>query len=84
MNADLTENSPDMSVTRLVSQSGMSALPAAPQSAPPDEQQFSPEGTALRQLSTAVFSAALSANAAASAPGTREAYTAMTRNSQRR
>ena len=33
-----------MSVTRLVSQLGMSKFPAAPQSAPPAEQHFSPRG----------------------------------------
>ena len=63
-----------MSVTRLVSQSGISSVPAAPQSAPPDEQQFSPEGTAVRQLITAALSAALSAKGAASAPGTRDKH----------
>ena len=53
-----------MSVTRLVSQLGMSKFPAAPQSAPPAEQHFSPVASAARQFITAVFSAALSANGA--------------------
>jgi hypothetical protein len=44
-----------MLVTSDVSQSGMSMLPAAPQSAFICEQQFSPEGTAAIQLSTATF-----------------------------
>ena len=51
-----------MLVTCDTSQSGISTKPAAPQSAPPVEQHFSPEGTASRQLSTAALSAALSAN----------------------
>jgi len=42
----------------------MSVVPAAPQSAgfTAREQQFSPEGTAARQLSTAVFKAVESGN----------------------
>mmetsp|Transcript_7271 Transcript_7271/g.32021 ORF Transcript_7271/g.32021 Transcript_7271/m.32021 type:complete len:248 (+) Transcript_7271:222-965(+) len=51
-----------MLVTCDTSQSGISTKPAAPQSAPPVEQHFSPEGTAARQLSTAALSAVLSAN----------------------
>ena len=35
----------------------MSVLHAGPQLAPPEEQQFSPEGTAERHSSTAAFSA---------------------------
>lgn len=52
-------NKPPMLVTRDVSQSGMSSVPAALQSAPQKEQHRSPEYTAARQLSTAVFKSAL-------------------------
>jgi|TARA_B110000977_G_scaffold200613_3_gene291813 hypothetical protein len=64
LNEVASMNSSAMFVTSDVSQSGMSTFPAAPQSAPHVEQQFFPEGTAVRQLSTAVRSAP-SANAAA-------------------
>jgi len=37
----------------------MSAFPAGPQFAPPVEQQFSPEGTAVRQFATASRSSAV-------------------------
>ena len=53
----------------------MSSIPAAPQSAAPEEQQFSPEGSAAKHRSTAVLSAALFSNAAASAPEMREQHT---------
>ena len=58
----LWSNRKDMSVTCDTSHSGMSTLPAAPQSAPPSEQHFSPEGTAVRQLVTASERAALLVN----------------------
>ena len=65
-----------MSVTRLVSQLGMSSHPAAPHRAELGsaqfgsvEQQLAPDATAPRQFFTAVLSASLSANGAASAPG---------------
>jgi hypothetical protein len=64
-----------MFVTSDTSQSGIFALPAAPQSAPPAEQQFSPEDTAARQFSTAVFKAAELVNAAACAAHKREITT---------
>jgi hypothetical protein len=64
-----------MFVTSDTSQSGISALPAAPQSAPPAEQQFSPEDTAARQLLTAVCKAAELVNAAACAAHKREITT---------
>eukprot|EP00740_Mantoniella_antarctica_P019879 CAMPEP_0198678664 /NCGR_PEP_ID=MMETSP1468-20131203/1286_1 /TAXON_ID=1461545 /ORGANISM="Mantoniella sp, Strain CCMP1436" /LENGTH=62 /DNA_ID=CAMNT_0044416325 /DNA_START=24 /DNA_END=208 /DNA_ORIENTATION=- len=55
-----------MPVTVDTSQSGMSVRPASPQSAKSAREQHSnPEGTLARQLSTAVFRAVLSANAAA-------------------
>ena len=54
----LSLNSSSMLVTSDTSQSGMSVAHAAPQSAPPAEQQFSPEGTAARQSSTACLRAA--------------------------
>ena len=74
-----------MSVTRLVSQLGMSSHPAAPHRAELGsaqfgsvEQQFAPEVTFPRQFVTAVLSAPLSANGAASDPGharaTHDAY----------
>ena len=59
-------NRSSMLVTWETSQSPIAAWPPAPQSAPPPPsdlglQQSRPEGTARRQLSTAVLSAALSA-----------------------
>jgi hypothetical protein len=68
-------NRSSMLVTSETSQSGISALPAAPQSAPPAEQQFSPEDTAARQLLTAVCKAAELVNAAACAAHKREITT---------
>ena len=62
-------NKKDMSVTRDTSQSAISVVPAAPQSAP-RLQHATPVASTARQLSTAVFSAVLSANGAANAPGT--------------
>jgi hypothetical protein len=42
-------------------------FPASPQLAPPEEQQFSPEGTAERQYSTAVLSELVDLNGSAAA-----------------
>ena len=67
LNEDHPLNSPDMSVIADTSQSGMSALPAGPQLAPPEEQQFSPEGTAERQSSIAVFRDSVDVNRPAAA-----------------
>jgi hypothetical protein len=66
----LPANNASMLVTNDVFQQGMSLLPAAPQSAGfiVREQQLSPEGTAARQLSTAIFSAAELRNAGARLP----------------
>jgi hypothetical protein len=58
-------NSPSMLVTNDVSQSGISAPYAGPQSTAPVEQQLSPEGTAARHLSTAFFRAAELGNGSA-------------------
>ena len=70
-----------MSVTRFVSQLGMSSHPAAPHRAELGsaqfgsvEQQFAPEVTLPRQFTTAALSASLSANGAARDPGTREQH----------
>jgi hypothetical protein len=70
-------NSVFMLVTRLVSQLGMSSHPAEPHRAELGlsqfgsvEQQLAPDATAPRQFFTAILSASLSANGAASAPGT--------------
>ena len=69
-------NNPDMSVTRLVSQRGMSSHPAAPHRAELGfaqfgsvEQQFAPVVTFAKQFLTAVLSASLSANGAATHTG---------------
>jgi hypothetical protein len=55
-----SKNKPLMLVTSDVSHPGMSVFPAAPQSAGAAvrEQQYSPEGTAARHLSTAILRAA--------------------------
>jgi hypothetical protein len=57
-----------MLVTSDVFHPGMSTLHAAPQSAPPVEQHFSPEGTAAKHLPTATFRAAELRNAEATPP----------------
>mmetsp|Transcript_36475 Transcript_36475/g.90927 ORF Transcript_36475/g.90927 Transcript_36475/m.90927 type:complete len:210 (-) Transcript_36475:987-1616(-) len=66
----LPANNASMSVTSDVFQQIMSLVPAAPQSAAfvVREQQLCPEGTAVRQLSTAAFSAAELGNAGARPP----------------
>jgi len=63
-----------MFVTLEVSQSDIISIPAALQFVPPPPSltglhQFSPEGTATRQFTTAILSASLSANGAATDPG---------------
>ena len=70
-NSSRLAKSKTMLVTCDTSQSGMSVLPAAPQPVPPEEQQFPPDGTASRQLFTAVCSAALLVKGAASDPRTK-------------
>ena len=62
LNCAFPENKSSMFVTRDTSQSGMSTIPAGPQSAPHSEQHLSPEDTAWMQLFTALTSAALSGN----------------------
>jgi hypothetical protein len=59
-----------MLVTSATFQPGMSVVPATPQSAGSDarEQQFCPEETLSRQLSTAIFRAAVLGNAVAELP----------------
>ena len=77
-------NNSDMLVMKPVSHFGMSVQPAAPHRGGLSglssvlaqfgsvEQQFSPEGTLVRQLTTAALSASFSANGVASALGTLE------------
>eukprot|EP00958_Prasinococcus_capsulatus_P028669 scaffold7199_cov444-Prasinococcus_capsulatus_cf.AAC.2 len=66
LNADAPENIHDISVTWLVSQSVIGRFPAAPQSTAGEAQSQAPVLSSARQLSTAVFKAAPSANGAAS------------------
>jgi|AntAceMinimDraft_5_1070358.scaffolds.fasta_scaffold105808_1 hypothetical protein len=67
-----------MFVIKDVSQSGISTLYAGPQSAAPVEQHLSPEGTAVRHLSTAFFRAAELGKGSATLAAAKD--TASTRN----
>merc|ERR1712017_2015 len=58
----LSLNRSFIDVTRLTSQSGISAVPAAPHTEAPPVQQLTPVFTALRQLFTAVCRSELDAN----------------------
>ena len=64
LNSARSPKSEYMLVTRETSQSFMSAPHAGPQSAPPVEQQSTPEGTAARHLATAAKSEPCEGNGA--------------------
>ena len=69
LNADAPRNMAYMFVTELTFHLSISSVPAAPQFAPL-LQHATPVASIARQLSTAALSAVLSANGAASVPGT--------------